>query len=177
MDGCLPLTATFTPPPSLLTATDCEVVRAALVCLTPLRNQVGCLCVQGVVLADLLVCTEGTPSAPPPFAARPVVCCCQPFVWIPIWTLTAGPPDLGAGLGLDDNTAKVSIVNMVKLALQKRVEEADVWPCLTVWCKSCSGEQSEIRQAALYWKMYAKAWVVAQRLWEGAALRCCKMQA
>ena len=63
-----------------------------------------------------------------------------------IWTLTAGPPDLGLGLWLDDNVAKVSIVGMVKLALQKRAEEADVWPRLLIWGKSCG---RVLRQAAL----------------------------
>ena len=75
-----------------------------------------------------------------------------------IWTLTTGPPDLGVGLWLDDNVAKVSIVDMVKLALQKRVKEADVWACLVAGDKSCGGERSELKQAALYWGMYAKAW-------------------
>ena len=37
-DGRLPLTATFTPPPSLFAAAVWEVVRAELISLTPLRN-------------------------------------------------------------------------------------------------------------------------------------------
>ena len=108
-----------------------------------------CLCGQGVVLADLLVCTEGTPTALPPFCARPAVWRCQPVVWMAIWALATGPPEHGMGLGLDDSTAKVSILRMVKLALQKRAEEADVRTCLTVVGKSYGGEQSEFRQAAL----------------------------
>ena len=115
------------------------------------------LCAQGVVLADLLVYAEGTPSALSPFPGRPAVWCCQPVVGMTIWTLTTGPPDLDVGLGLDDNVAKVSIAGMMPLALQKRAEEADVWTCLIVGSKSCGGEQSEFRQAALYWEMYADA--------------------
>ena len=93
---------------------------------------------QGVVLANLLVCTEGTPTALPPTPARPAVWCCQPSVWMAIWTLTTGPPDLGAGLGLDDNTAKVSIVDMVKLALQKRVKGT----VLGSGCPDCAAVRS-----------------------------------
>ena len=93
-----------------------------------------------------------------------------------IWTLVTGPPDLGVGLGLDDNVAKVSIAGMIPLALQKRAEEADVWACLIVGGKGCGGELSELRQAALSWEVYAKAWAVAQRRWEGAAGLCWKMQ-
>ena len=80
MDGCLPLTAALALPPSLLTATSCEVMRAALVLLTPFWDQMRCLCGQGVVLTDLPVCTEGTPTALLPFSARPVIWCCQPVV-------------------------------------------------------------------------------------------------
>ena len=161
VNGCLPFTATFTPPPSLLTATDCELVRAALVCVAPLRNQVRCLCGQGVVLANLPVCTEGTPSALLALSARPVVNCCKPAVLKATWTLVTGPPEHSTGLGLDDNIAKMSIFKMVKLALQKRAQEADVWSCLTVVGKSYGGEQSELRQAALYWEMFANVWAVA----------------
>ena len=50
---------------------------------------------------------------------------------------------------------------MVPLTLQKRAEEADVWAYVIVGGKICGGEQSELRQAALYWGMYAKAWAVA----------------
>ena len=157
IDCCLPFTATLTPPPSLLTATNCKVMRAALVLHTPLRNQMGCLCGQGVVLADLLVCTEGTPTALPPFPARPAIWCCQPVVWMAIWTLGTGPPDLDVGMRFDDSVAKVSIVRMVPLALQKRAEEADVWARLLIQGKSCDAERSGLRQAALYWQMYAKA--------------------
>ena len=78
-----------------------------------------------------------------------------------IWTLTAGPPNLGVGLGFDDNVAEVSIVGMIPLALQKRAEEADVWPCLIVGGKSCGGEQSELRQPALYREPYAENWAIA----------------
>ena len=78
-----------------------------------------------------------------------------------IWTLTTGPPDLGGGLGFDVNGAQVSIAGMIPLALQKRAEEADVWPCLIVGAKSCGGEQAKVRQAALYWEMYANAWAIA----------------
>ena len=92
-----------------------------------------------------------------------------------IWTLTTGPPDLAIGLWLDDNIAKVSIVGMIPLALQKRAEEADVWTCLIIGGKSCGGEQSGLRQAALYREMYAKAWAVAWHRWEGAVVKCCEM--
>ena len=153
-DDCLPLTTTSTLPPSSFMAAGCEVVRAALVCLTPLRNQMRCLCVQGIVVADLLVCTEGTSSALPPFPARPAVWCCQPTVWMTIWTLTAGPPDLGVGVGSDDNIPKVIIPGMVPLALQKWAEEANVWACLLNGGKSCGGA---LWQAALYLKMYSTA--------------------
>ena len=172
LDGCLPLTATFTPPPSLLTAAECQVMRTALVFLALLRNQMRCLCRQVIVLADLLAGTEGTPTALPPFPVRPAVWGCQPVVWIAIWTLTTGPPDLGAGVGLDDNIPEVSIPGMVPLALQKRAEEVDVWAWLILGGKSCGGEQSELRQAVQYWKMYAKSWAAADRLWEDATLMC-----
>ena len=161
LDGCLPLTATLTLPPSLFMATDRELMRAALVFLAPLRNQMGCLSGQGIVLADLLAGTEGTPTALPPFSARPVMWCCQPAVWMAIWTLVTGPPDLGVRVWLDDSIPKVSIPGMVPLALQKQAEKADVWPCLVVGGKSCGGEQSVLRQAALYWETYANAWAVA----------------
>ena len=62
-----------------------------------------------------------------------------------VWTLCADPPDLDVGLGLDDNVAKVSIVGMVKLALQKRAEEADVWACLIARGKRSGGEQFDFR--------------------------------
>ena len=78
----------------------------------------GCHDVQGIVLADLPVCTEGTPSALPPFIVRPAVWCCQPFVWMTAWTSIAGPPDFELDVGLDDNVAKVSIGGMIPLALQ-----------------------------------------------------------
>ena len=94
-----------------------------------------------------------------------------------IWTLTAGPPDLAMGVWLHDNLPQVSILEMVPLALQKRVEEADVWPWLIgerarhqspqpasaeptgpcqecspgVECKSCGGP---LRQTVLYLKTY-----------------------
>ena len=71
------------------------------------------------------------------------------------------PPDLGVGLGFDDIVTKVSVVGMIPLALQKRAEEADVWACLIVGGKNRGGEQSELRQAALYWEMYATAWAAA----------------
>ena len=71
-----------------------------------------------------------------------------------IWTLTAGPPDLGVGLWLDDNVAKVSIVGMIPLALQKWAEEADDWACLLIWGKGCGGV---LRQDALYLKMCLNA--------------------
>ena len=100
---------------------------------------------------------KGHPVPFLPFQPNLLKRCRQPFVWMAIWTLCAGPPDLDVGLGLDDSAAKVSILRMVELALQKRAEEADVGACLIVGGKSCGGEQSEIRQAALYWKMYAKA--------------------
>ena len=156
VDSCFPLTATLTAPTSLLIATDCELVRAELVLLTPLTKQMTCPGGQGVVLADLLVCTERTPTALPPFPARPAVGCCQPFVWMAIWTLTAGPPDLGVGVRFDNDVAKVNIAEMVPLALQKWAEEANVWALLLIWSKSCGGEIL-IRQAALHLKMYSTA--------------------
>ena len=103
------------------------------------------------MLANLPVCTEGTPSALPPFPARPATWPCQPFVWVAIWTLVTRPPDLGVGLGLDDIVTKVSVVGMIPLALQKHAKEADVWARLFVGGKSCGGEQSDFRQAALQW--------------------------
>ena len=95
-----------------------------------------CLCVQGIVLTGLHVCTEGATTALPPFTGRPAVWCCQPFVWMAIWTLTAAPPDLSVGMGFDDDVPQVSIPGMIPLALQKRAEEADVWARLLVWGKS-----------------------------------------
>ena len=111
-------------------------------------------CGQGVVLTDLPVCTEGATTTSPPLPARPAVWCCQPLVWMAIWTLIAGPPDLGVDLGLDDNVAKVSIVGMVPLALQKWAEEANVWALLLIRGKSCGGVS---RQAALNLKTCLKA--------------------
>ena len=87
-----------------------------------------------------------------------------------IWALCAGPPDLDVGLGLDDNVAKVSIVGMIPLALQKWAEEADVWACLLIRAKSCGGIQSELRQTALYLKLYCKA--TAWQQWEAAVTAC-----
>ena len=109
-----------------------------------------CLCGQGVVPAHLPVCTEGAPTALSPSSARPAMWCCQPAVWMAIWTLVTDPPDFDVGLGLDDSIPKVSIPGMVPLALQKRAEEADVWALLLVRGKSYGGEQSVLKQAALY---------------------------
>ena len=92
-----------------------------------------------------------------------------------IWTLTTSPPDLAIGIWLDDSIPQVSISGMVPLALQKRAEEADVWARLLNRGKGCGTERSGLRQAALYWGVNAKAWAVAQRLWEGATVMCCDM--
>ena len=131
----LPLVAIFVTKPvcSMVGASSVVMRGASVLCCIPVPGDLGSYAGKRVVGAHFVTRTGWAPSA-----SCAVLDYCFPCMWEPIRTLAASPVHFTIALRLDDNAAKVSVLFVVPLALQLKIQLTDFWPTLLLLSWQCT---------------------------------------
>ena len=118
LDAGLPPMATGGTEPVCPVSAASSVVtrRAGVVCCVPVPGNLGSSAGKRVVGTHFVTRTEGAASA-----MRAMCDCCFPSVWMPVRTVSTSPVHFAAAFWLDDNAAKVNVLFVVPLVLQRVV--------------------------------------------------------